>query len=93
MSEQAFPAFSLRIVQQREAAGRSLRELARKAGIAPTTVMRAEQGNSISLPNALKIADALGVPIGDLLVPVRCAACMDRPPQGFTCNGCGQVAP
>ena len=28
-------------------------------------------------------------PLSDLLAPVRCETCRDRPPEGFICQSCG----
>jgi transcriptional regulator with XRE-family HTH domain len=57
-----------RLRELRESKGWGLRELARRAGVNPSTVSTAENGqHSLSLANAKKIADALGVRVGDLL--------------------------
>ncbi|GAA1760297.1 helix-turn-helix domain-containing protein [Nostocoides vanveenii] len=61
------------VVQQgREAAGLSASELARAAGIQPSTVTRLERGEKCpTAPTLIAIAQALGVPATDLLVSAR----------------------
>lgn len=52
--------------------GWSQRELARRAGVSVDTVVRAELGKVNTHPvSACRIADALGVPVGDLFPEYR----------------------
>jgi transcriptional regulator with XRE-family HTH domain len=84
--------FGGRVTQRRKALGWSLRDLGREAGgLAASTILRAERGDlaGVGLAVAVRIADALRVPLGDLVQSPACAECWDRPPEGFTCNACG----
>ena len=46
--------------------GHSQVELATRADLSISTVARSEQGGKVSLPNAVKLARALGVSVNDL---------------------------
>lgn len=57
-----------KIRQQREQQGLSQRALAKRAGVAPSTVYEAETGRRTpELESLKKIAAALGVKVADLL--------------------------
>jgi transcriptional regulator with XRE-family HTH domain len=59
----------------RFAAGLSQAELARRAGVYPTTVMRNEAGTSAGRPGTIKkLADALGVGVDELCAESEAAA-------------------
>jgi transcriptional regulator with XRE-family HTH domain len=47
----------------------SVRELARRAGLAPNFLTRVRQGHRIALESAAAVAEVLGVPLGDLIAP------------------------
>lgn len=56
-----------KIKQAREDSGLSIRELAEKTGLSPTTIQQAESGKRVPKVNTLeKIANACGVSIADL---------------------------
>lgn len=52
----------------RAARGWSLQVLADESGVAPATANRCEHGRPVFLSNAVRLADALGVPLGDMLL-------------------------
>ena len=57
-----------RIQIVREAAGLSKKDLAKRAGVSPTTVYAFEDGYlDVRISTVLKLANALGVPPGTLL--------------------------
>ena len=84
--------FSKRVTDARERRNWSMRELAAKAGVSVSTISRAEAGHEVWLSAALRMADALGVPLEKLTRSPECAQCYDSPPPGFTCNACGAEA-
>jgi transcriptional regulator with XRE-family HTH domain len=84
-------AFGRRVLRERTARRWSLRELGDKSGVPFATISRAERGQDVMLASAMRIADALSVPIGDLVTPSSCETCDGLPPSGFTCNECGKV--
>jgi transcriptional regulator with XRE-family HTH domain len=51
----------------RKRRGVTQNELAAKAGVAQATITRAERGQAVNIPNARKIAQALGVEYSELL--------------------------
>jgi len=55
-----------RLRAMREAAGLTQAELARLANTAETSVVRAEHGEGVRVTTARRLADALGVRVGDL---------------------------
>jgi len=58
----------VRIREKRMALGLSATQLAKRAGIAPSTVTHAENHEHLPrLPSLIKIAGALGVDVADLL--------------------------
>jgi transcriptional regulator with XRE-family HTH domain len=82
-------AFGQRIKRRREALGWSARELARKAGISASTVVRTEHATGdVWMGMAIKIADALGVTLPELLTDPVCDRCDGHPPAGFICTVC-----
>lgn len=81
--------FHVHVHAECKANGWSNRELARRAGCSVSTFTRLKEGDGIALAIAARVADALGKPLSDLLVPVSCGTCRDLPPQGFTCRKCG----
>lgn len=84
--------FSRYMRHHRAAAGLSLRDLAEKTGVVSSTLQRTEAGRMVTLPNAVRIAGALGVPLASMLVPPACDSCLGAPPPGFTCNACGTAS-
>lgn len=76
----------------RTGAGLSLRSLSGKCGVQQDALQRAEHGKTVTLPNAVRIAAALGVPLASMLEPPSCESCLGMPPPGFTCNECGTAA-
>jgi lambda repressor-like predicted transcriptional regulator len=81
--------FSMRVHAELKARGWSSRELSRRAECSASTFTRVKQGRGIALAAAARIADALGMPLGDLIAPVTCTRCTGKPPAGFTCQECG----
>jgi transcriptional regulator with XRE-family HTH domain len=69
--------------------GLSGREVMRRAGLSSSFITRLGHGDGIGLAPAARIAQVLGVPLGQLLGPPACGQCLDAPPPGFTCNACG----
>lgn len=63
------PATSVR--RARLAAGLSQQTLATQAGISLRTLARIERGEDTLVGTLTAIADALGVPVADLLAPVE----------------------
>jgi transcriptional regulator with XRE-family HTH domain len=59
--------FGAALYRLREARRWSLRAAAAAAGVSVTTVMRAEQGHSVGLAQAIGLASAYGTPVGALL--------------------------
>ena len=59
--------FGRRIAREREQRGLSMRQLAAKAGVSPSTVMRAERGEDAALSTAIAITAVLGVGLDWLL--------------------------
>jgi transcriptional regulator with XRE-family HTH domain len=60
-------AFGLALYRLRAARRWPLRRAAREAGVCVTTVMRAEQGRSVGLAQAMGLAGAYGTTVGALL--------------------------
>jgi transcriptional regulator with XRE-family HTH domain len=60
-------AFGLALYRLRAARRWSLRRAAREAGVCVSTVMRAEQGRSVGLAQAMGLAGAYGTTVGALL--------------------------
>lgn len=80
--------FGRRVAMARAARDWSMRGLCMKAGIpSASTIDRIEDGSSVSLDTAARVARALGLSLDGLLDP--CRQCQDAPPPGFTCNACG----
>ena len=62
--------FGQKVRQLREERFLSMAELAEQAGISKNTLFRIETGNYSAIPRTVrKLADALGVPPGDLVTP------------------------
>lgn len=83
--------FAERVRREREVRGWSLRDLAARADVAPSFLSRTE--NELSCPSlitAVRVARALGVPLGDLVNTPVCANCDGKPPTGFICGECGR---
>ena len=85
--------FHLRVQAELRARSWSSRELSRRADCSASTFTRLRNDEGTSLEVAARIADALGIPLGDLIAPVRCEACQDAPPAGFDCQSCGAKGP
>ena len=66
-SPEPLAAFGAALYRLRTARRWSLREAAQAAGVSVTTVMRAEQGRSVGLAQALGLAGAYGTTVGALL--------------------------
>jgi transcriptional regulator with XRE-family HTH domain len=64
---EALAAFGLALYRLRAARRWSLRRAAREAGVCVSTVMRAEQGRSVGLAQAMGLAGAYGTTVGALL--------------------------
>ena len=89
--QQVVPAWvGRRIIREREKRKLSMRQLAAKAGVSASTVMRAELGCDIALSTAFARASVLDTSAGALLAEPVCATCDGIPPEGFTCNDCGR---
>lgn len=78
----------MRIKQAIKESGSSVGELAQKMGVARQTISRQINGANITVETVQKIADALGVPVGQLF---------DQTPQKttaenitITCPHCGE---
>ena len=59
--------FYVNVQAELNARGWPARELARRAGLSPNFLTRVGQGRWIALESAVKVADVLGVPLGDLV--------------------------
>ena len=84
--------FAAHLKRLRAEQGLTYRALAAKCGLAYSLVHRAERSGNTSVHHAGRIAEGLGVPLAAMLEPLTppsCSRCLDRPPAGFTCNGCG----
>lgn len=78
----------MRIKQAIKESGSSVGELAQKMGVSRQTISRQINGANITVETVQKIADALGVPVGQLF---------DQKPQAkteehhtITCPHCGE---
>lgn len=78
----------MRIKQAIKESGSSVGELAQKMGVSRQTISRQINGANITVETVQKIADALGVPVGQLF---------DQTPQAkteehhtITCPHCGE---
>ena len=85
--------FGMHVRAELKSRGWSSRELSRRSGASASTFTRLKNRQGIALSVAARIADALGKPLGDLIVPATCERCLDRPPAGFTCQACGAGTP
>jgi transcriptional regulator with XRE-family HTH domain len=65
--QEALAAFGLALYRLRAARRWPLRRAAREAGVCVSTVMRAEQGRSVGLAQAMGLAGAYGTTVGALL--------------------------
>jgi transcriptional regulator with XRE-family HTH domain len=66
--------FGRRVLRERARRGWSVRETAAKAGgLTPSTINRTENGHQVWLISALAIADALDLPLAELLAELDCA--------------------
>jgi transcriptional regulator with XRE-family HTH domain len=63
--------FYLNVQAELKARRWSARELARRTGMTPNFLTRARQGHQIALDSAAKVADILGVPLGNLIAPTK----------------------
>jgi len=76
---------------KRKAAGLSTQELSSTASVSRSGLTLLEGGSVRNLPSLttlVKLADALGCELTDLLRGPSCERCWDSPPAGFSCNGC-----
>jgi transcriptional regulator with XRE-family HTH domain len=73
MDPTALAPIHIRVEELREAKGWSQAELARRSGVPQPTISRIEAGESgsISLANLERLADALGVDAGYLILHTR----------------------
>ena len=67
MQPETLAGFGLALYRLRTARRWPLRRAAREAGVSVTTVMRAEQGRSVGLAQAMGLAGAYGTTVGALL--------------------------
>jgi transcriptional regulator with XRE-family HTH domain len=65
--QEVLAAFGLALYRLRAARRWSLRRAAREAGVCVSTVMRAEQGRSVGMAQAMGLASAYGTTVGALL--------------------------
>ena len=77
------------IRQRRSALGLGLRELARKCGVAPSSVFNAEHGIAMTMRTVQRVAEGLGCTVADLMTEPACSFCRDVPPPGYACGTCG----
>jgi transcriptional regulator with XRE-family HTH domain len=88
--QQSVPAvFGRRLQREREARRWSLREVAEKAGLNASTVMRIEAGNDASFSSAITLTRLYGLSLDALLAESACEVCDGMPPDGFACLSCG----
>jgi transcriptional regulator with XRE-family HTH domain len=85
--------FGDRVARARKEQGLSMRDLATKAGVSGSTASRVERGTETWLSVAARIAEALGVPLAELVAEPVCGACDGSPPRPFICPACGRGAP
>lgn len=81
--------FYMRVQAELRARQWPARELARRAGCSPSTFTRMGKGWGIALANAARIAEALDIPLVDMIAPIDCETCLGRPQAGFRCLSCG----
>lgn len=86
MADPILVLFGQRIARERGARGWSRAELARRSGVKPDALVSYERaGKQPGVLAALRIADALQIPLGDLLAAAVCGRC-----DGFICGTCGR---
>lgn len=88
----AFVRKVIQIRKNREWTALELSERITAAGFPATLDMLRVQearGASVSLDQAFRTAEALGIPLGELITVPKCHKCMDAPPDGFLCASCG----
>jgi transcriptional regulator with XRE-family HTH domain len=83
------PVFGRRLQREREFRHWSLREVAGKAGLNASTIMRIEAGSDASLSSAVILARLYGLSMDALLAESSCEVCDGMPPAGFICAACG----
>ena len=81
------------IRQKSLAAGLNTRQLSINSGVSRSGLTLIEGGLIRHLPSLttlVKLADALGCDVTDLLREPSCKECWDIPPAGYSCNECGK---
>ena len=78
----------MRIKQAIKESGSSVGELAQKMGVARQTISRQINGANITVETVQKIADALGLPVGQLFDQTPPSTNADH--NTITCPHCGE---
>lgn len=76
------PTVGGRITLERIRQGLTLRDLAERVGLSHQSVKQSEQGDSMRLSNIAVYADALGVPVDNLLAGVDMSELVRQPKKG-----------
>ena len=84
------PVFGRRLQRERENRHWTMRDVSKKSGLWPSTIMRAEKGSDVSLSNAVALAALYGTSLDALLAEMVCETCDGMPPAGFICSACGR---
>jgi transcriptional regulator with XRE-family HTH domain len=90
-------SIAARLKTFRDARGMSIRvlgDLLHEKGrtIDPSGVTKIEQGQRrITVDDLVALMEIFDVSFEEITKPASCSACMDVPPMGFTCNGCGKA--
>lgn len=82
--------FGHRVRMLREQHQWSLRQASAKTGASVSYLAKIERCEvHVTLDMADRIAAGFGIPLAELIAPIRCERCLDAPPAGFTCRACG----
>lgn len=85
-----------RLRKDRKIAAHKLAELMTQAGYptSRTAIAQAELGyiKQVSVDWVVAAAKALNVPAEVIFRGPECEACIDSPPEGFTCNSCEKAS-
>ena len=79
----------MRIKQAIKESGSSVGELAQKMGVSRQTISRQINGANITVETVQKIADALGVPVGQLFDQTKTPQPKNADHLTITCPHCG----
>ena len=82
------PVFGRRLQRERENRHWTMRDVSKKSGLWPSTIMRAEKGSDVALSNAVALAELYGTSLDALLSEMVCETCDGMPPAGFICSAC-----